>query len=237
MPIDMNSMRNSRPTLSQTGVDTGFSDYIRSVYSYMAGGLALTGIVAYYAFVSGLFLAIAKTPLIFVVIFAPLGMALFLRFRIEKMSLMTAQVTYWIFASVMGLSLSSIFMMYAGQSIARVFFITAGTFGGMSLYGYTTKTDLTRMGSFMIMGLWGIIIAGVVNIFLQSSAVQFAVSVIGVIVFVGLTAYHTQQIKQMYAYGEAAYVQGKKVVIGALVLYMDFINLFMSLLRLFGDRR
>jgi len=237
MPIDLNSMRNSRPPLVQTGVDTGFRDYIRAIYTYMAGGLALTGVVAYYAFTTGLYLAIAKTPLIWLVMLAPLGMVMFLSFRINKMSLVTAQTTYWVYAAVMGLSLAGIFMMYTGQSIARVFFISAGTFGAMSLYGYTTKTDLTRWGSFLFMGLIGIIIASVVNIFLQSSAVQFAVSVIGVLVFVGLTAYDTQKIKEMYVYAEPGDTQGKKVVMGALRLYLDFINLFLMLLRLFGGRR
>jgi FtsH-binding integral membrane protein len=238
MPIDMNSMRNSGPTLTQTGVDTGFRDYIRAIYTYMAGGLALTGVVAYYAFSSGLYLAIARTPLIWLVMLAPLGMVMFLSFRINKMSLVAAQVTYWIYAAVMGLSMAFIFAVYARQSIAQVFFVTAGTFGGMSLYGYTTKTDLTRMGSFMIMGLWGIIIASLVNFFLQSSAVQFAVSVIGVIVFIGLTAYDTQKIKQMYYSGAAVGdTLGKMVVMGALTLYLDFINLFLMLLRLFGNRR
>jgi FtsH-binding integral membrane protein len=204
----------------------------------MAGGLALTGVVAYYAFSSGLYLAIARTPLIWLVMLAPLGMVMFLSFRINKMSLVAAQVTYWIYAAVMGLSMAFIFAVYARQSIAQVFFVTAGTFGGMSLYGYTTKTDLTRMGSFMIMGLWGIIIASLVNFFLQSSAVQFAVSVIGVIVFIGLTAYDTQKIKQMYYSGAAVGdTLGKMVVMGALTLYLDFINLFLMLLRLFGNRR
>ena len=237
MPIDLNSMRNSRPPLAQAGVDTGFRDYIRAIYTYMAGGLALTGVVAYYAFSTGFYLAIARTPLIWLVMLAPLGMVMFLSFRIEKMSLVTAQTTYWIYAAVMGLSLAGIFMMYTGQSIARVFFISAGTFGAMSLYGYTTKTDLTRWGSFLFMGLIGVVIASVVNIFLKSSAVQFAVSVIGVLVFVGLTAYDTQKIKELYVYAEAGDTQGKKVVMGALRLYLDFINLFLMLLRLFGGRR
>jgi len=238
MPVDLNSMRNSRPPLVQTGVDTGFRDYIRAIYTYMAGGLALTGVVAYYAFASGLYAQIARTPLIWLVILAPLGMVLFLSFRINKMSLVAAQTTYWIYAAVMGLSMAFIFAVYARQSIAQVFFITAGTFGGMSVFGYTTKRDLTRMGSFLIMGLWGVIIASLVNMFLQSSAVQFAVSVIGVIVFVGLTAYDTQKIKQMYYNGAATgEALGKMVVLGALTLYLDFINLFMMLLRLFGSRR
>jgi len=237
MPIDLNSMRNSRPPLVQTGVDTGFRDYIRAIYTYMAGGLALTGVVAYYAFTTGLYLAIAKTPLIWLVMLAPLGMVMFLSFRINKMSLVTAQTTYWVYAAVMGLSLAGIFMMYTGQSIARVFFISAGTFGAMSLYGYTTKTDLTRWGSFLFMGLIGIIIAMVVNYFLNSSALQFAISVIGVLVFVGLTAYDTQKIKEMYAYAQPGDTRGKLIVMGALRLYLDFINLFMMLLRLFGSRR
>jgi FtsH-binding integral membrane protein len=237
MPIDLNSMRNSRPALVQTGVDTGFRDYIRAIYTYMAGGLALTGVVAYYAFTTGLYLAIARTPLIWLVVFAPLVMVMFLSFRINKMSLVAAQTTYWVYAAVMGLSLAGIFMMYTGQSIARVFFVSSGTFGAMSLYGYTTKSDLTRWGSFLFMGLIGVIIAGVVNIFLQSSALQFAVSVMGVLVFVGLTAYDTQKIKEMYVYAEPGDTQGKKVVMGALRLYLDFINLFLMLLRLFGGRR
>jgi FtsH-binding integral membrane protein len=237
MPIDLNSMRNSRPALVQTGVDTGFRDYIRAIYTYMAGGLALTGVVAYYAFTTGLYLAIARTPLIWLVVFAPLVMVMFLSFRINKMSLVAAQTTYWVYAAVMGLSLAGIFMMYTGQSIARVFFVSSGTFGAMSLYGYTTKSDLTRWGSFLFMGLIGVIIAGVVNIFLQSSALQFAVSVMGVLVFVGLTAYDTQKIKEMYVYAEPGDTQGKKVVMGALRLYLDFINLFLMLLRLMGNRR
>ncbi len=236
MPIDMNSMRNN-PSVVQAQADAGLKAYFRSIYTYMTLALALTGLVAYFAFDSGLYFQIARTPLIWVVMLAPLGLAMFLSFRIEKMSLATAQVSYWIFAAVMGLSLAGIFAMYAHQSIARVFFITAGTFGGMSLYGYTTKTDLTRMGSFMIMGLWGIIIASLVNMFFKSTAVQFAVSVIGVIVFVGLTAYDTQKLKNLYYQVSGSDMMGKVVIMGALNLYLDFINLFLMLLRLFGDRR
>ena len=237
MPIDLNSMRNN-PATVQTQADTGLRAYFRSIYTYMTLALALTGLVAYFAFESGLYFAIARTPLIWLVVLAPLGMVMLLSFRVQKMSLGAAQLSYWIFSALMGLSLAGIFAVYAHQSIARVFFITAGTFGGMSLYGYTTKTDLTRMGSFLIMGLWGIIIASLVNIFLQSSAVQFAVSVIGVIVFVGLTAYDTQKIKEMYYAGASTGdAMGKLVIMAALTLYLDFINLFMMLLRLFGDRR
>ena len=236
MPIDLNSMRNN-PSVIQAQADAGLKAYFRSIYTYMSLALALTGLVAYFAFDSGLYFQIARTPLIWVVMLAPLGLAMFLSFRIEKMSLATAQVSYWIFAAVMGLSLAGIFAVYAHQSIARVFFITAGTFGGMSLYGYTTKTDLTRMGSFMIMGLWGIIIASLVNMFFKSTAVQFAVSVIGVIVFVGLTAYDTQKLKNLYYQVSGSDMMGKVVIMGALNLYLDFINLFLMLLRLFGDRR
>ncbi len=217
--------------------DAGLGDYMRGIYSYMAGGLAATGAVAYYAASSGLYLKIAGTPLIWVVLLAPLAMVLFLSFRIQKMSLATAQVTYWIYAATMGLSLSGIFLLYTGESIARVFFITGGTFGAMSLYGYTTKTDLTRFASFLYMGLIGVIIASVVNFWMKSSALQWAVSVMGVIVFVGLTAYDTQKLKALYVAGEEGESLGKKTVMGALTLYLDFINLFLMLLRLFGGRR
>jgi FtsH-binding integral membrane protein len=237
MPVDLNSIRNSRPQVAQAGADAGFRNYIRAIYTYMAGGLAVTGAVAWYGFTSGLYLQIARTPLIWLVVFAPLVMVMFLSLRINRMSLVTAQTTYWIYSAVMGLSLAGIFMMYTGQSIARVFFITSGTFGAMSLYGYTTRSDLTRWGSFLFMGLIGVIIAGLVNIFLQSSALQFAVSVMGVIVFVGLTAYDTQKIKEMYAYANSGDTEGKLIVMGALRLYLDFINLFLMLLRLFGGNR
>ncbi|MGH8462053.1 MAG: Bax inhibitor-1/YccA family protein [Stenotrophobium sp.] len=242
MPIDLDSIRKASPNASpaispNAQTDTGLHDYMRAIYNYMAGGLALTGIVAYYACATGLYLSIAKTPLIWVVLFAPLAMVLFLGFRINKMSLATAQITYWAYAALMGLSLAGIFMIYTGESIARVFFITAGTFGGMSVYGYTTRTDLSRFRSFLMMGLIGVIIASLVNIFLHSSALQFAVSVIGVIVFVGLTAYDTQKFKALYAAGDSRDSMGKKVVMGALTLYLDFINLFLMLLRLFGGRR
>jgi len=167
---------------------------------------------------------------------APLGMVFFLSARMQKMSFGAAQLAFWAFAALMGLSLASIFMVYAGESITRVFFISAAAFGGLSLYGYTTKKDLSGWGSFLIMGLIGIIIASVVNIFLASSAMQFAISVIGVLVFAGLTAYDTQQIKEMYYVGDGEATMGKKAIMGALRLYLDFINLFMMLLSLFGNR-
>lgn len=215
----------------------GLQEYMRAIYNTMAGGLALTGVVAWLSFSQGLYQRLAGTPLIWVALLAPLGIVLFLSMRIQKMSLAAAQLTYWVYAALMGVSLAGIFLVYAHDSIARVFFVTAGTFAAMSVYGYSTKTDLTRWGSFLIMGLFGIIIAGLVNLFLHSSALQFAVSVAGVIVFVGLTAYDTQKIKQLYVLADTGDTAGKKVVMGALTLYLDFINLFLTLLRLFGGRR
>jgi FtsH-binding integral membrane protein len=180
--------------------------------------------------------AIYLSPLKWVVMLAPLAAVFFLSFRIQKMSASAAQTTFWVYAAIMGVSLSSIFLVFTGGSIARVFFITAASFGALSLYGYTTKKDLSGWGSFLFMGLIGIVIASIVNIFLASSAMQFAISVIGVLVFAGLTAYDTQQIKEMYYEGDSSEVSIKKSVMGALRLYLDFINLFLMLLQLFGNR-
>jgi uncharacterized protein len=218
-------------------IDVGLRAYMQRIYGYMAGGLALTGIVAYAAAASGLYQAIAATPLIWIVMLAPLGFVLVLSFGIQRMSAATAMVLFWIYAAVMGLSLGGIFLVFTGASIARVFFITAATYAAMGLYGYTTRSDLSGFGSFLLMGLIGIVIASIVNIFVGSSALQFAVSVIGVLVFVGLTAYDTQRIKQMYLESDTAEIADKKAVLGALALYLDFINLFMMLLQLFGQRR
>jgi FtsH-binding integral membrane protein len=218
-------------------VDAGLRAYMLRVYNYMAGGLALTGAVAYFGAASGFYASILGTPLFWLVVLAPLGLVFFLSFRIEHMSLRAAQFSFWVYAALVGLSLSGIFLVYTGESIARVFFISAATFGITSLYGYTTRSDLSRFGSFLFMGLIGIIIAGLVNIFLQSSALQFAISMIGVIVFVGLTAYDTQRIKEIYVAGEDVTISGKKAIMGALALYLDFLNLFLMALQLFGDRR
>ncbi len=207
-------------------IDQGLRSYMLSVYNYMAGGLAITGVVAFLAF-----------SLAVVVMLAPLGLVFFLSARISSMSVAAAQISFWVFAGLMGLSLSSIFLLYTQNSITQVFFVTAAAFGGLSLYGYTTKRDLSAMGSFLIMGVIGILIASLVNIFLQSSALQFAVSVIGVLVFAGLTAYDTQRIKEMYFSGDALATASKKAIMGALALYLDFINMFMFLLQLFGNRR
>jgi FtsH-binding integral membrane protein len=168
---------------------------------------------------------------------APLGIVMYLSFGIAKMSASKAQSTFWVFAALMGASLASIFIVYTQMSIARVFFITSGTFGAMSIYGYTTKRDLTKLGSFLMMGLFGIIIASVVNIFMKSTMMYFVISILGVLIFVGLTAYDTQKIKNRYLASDSGELMGKKAVMGALTLYLDFINLFIMLLRLFGQRR
>ncbi len=177
------------------------------------------------------------SPIRWVIMLAPLAFVFYLSFRVYKMSVGAAQTSFWLFAAVMGASLSSIFLIYTGQSIVQVFFVTAAAFAGLSLYGYTTKKDLTGWGSFLIMGLIGIILAAVVNIFLQSSALQFAISAIGVLVFAGLTAYDTQQIKDgYYEVAGNAELAAKTAIMGALSLYLDFINMFQALLYLFGDR-
>jgi FtsH-binding integral membrane protein len=173
----------------------------------------------------------------FVLIFAPLALVFFLSWRIETLSASTARALFFVYAALLGASLSLIFRVYTDASITRVFFISAAAFGGLSLWGYTTQRDLTGMGSFLMMGLIGIIIASLVNIFLGSSGLDWIISVIGVIVFAGLTAYDTQKIKEMYSPMDDATVTGRKAVMGALALYLDFINLFLTLLRLFGGRR
>ncbi len=219
-------------------IDVGLREHMLRVYNYMASGLVLTGIVAYVvAHTPTVFNAIFGSPLMWVVMLAPLGFVFFLSFKINSIKASTAQALFWAFAGVMGLSLASIFVVFTGASIARVFFISAGTFAAMSLYGYTTKSDLSRWGSFLFMGLIGIILASVVNMFVGSTALQFIVSVVGVLVFVGLTAYDTQRIKEEYSEHHDRETSSKLAVWGALRLYLDFINLFMMLLQLFGQRR
>jgi len=223
----------------QAGIDVGLREHMLRIYNYMASGLALTGIVAYVFAQSGFYAQVAATPLIWLIMLAPLGFVMAISFGLQRMQASTAQLLFWLFAGVMGLSLASIFLVFTGASIARVFFITAGTFAAMSLYGYTTKRDLSQFGSFLMMGLIGIIIASLVNMFIASSALHFAISVIGVVVFVGLTAWDTQSIKEQYY--ELQYADGqtasKAAIMGALRLYLDFINLFMMLLQLLGARR
>jgi FtsH-binding integral membrane protein len=236
------------PTVARAGVavDEGLRAYMLSVYNYMAAGVALTGVVAYLTSVlagssietlTPLGQALYMSPLKWVVMLAPLGFVLFLGFRLQQMSVGAAQMAFWAFAAVMGVSLSSIFLVFTNQSITQVFFITAATFGALSLWGYTTKRDISGWGSFLFMGLVGIILASIVNIFLQSSGMQFAISVIGVLVFAGLTAYDTQRIKDGYLMvrGDAV-MMAKSAIMGALSLYLDFINMFVMLLNLFGNR-
>ena len=230
-------------------VDAGLRAYMLRVYNYMLVGLGLTGAVAW---------ATANTPLLgvfynrvqtangigiqpnilgWVAVFAPLAMVFFLSFRIQKMSFATAQMTFWAYAAVMGVSLTTILFLYTGTSIALTFFVTAATFGAMSLWGYTTGRDLTGFGSFLFMGLIGLILASLANIFFQSSQLQFVVSVIGVLIFTGLTAYDSQSIKNLYYASDDSETTGKKAIMGALRLYLDFINLFLYLLRFMGNRR
>ncbi|HEY2890421.1 MAG TPA: Bax inhibitor-1/YccA family protein [Dongiaceae bacterium] len=231
-------MTQSPSAAAAADIDVGLRRYMLKVYNYMSVGLVVTGLIALLVSEhTELFNAVTYSPLRWVVIFAPIGFAMLFGFRIQQMRAVTAEILYWAFAAVMGLSLSYIFVLYTHASVARVFFITAGTFAGMSLYGYTTKRDLTSMGSFMVMGLFGLILAMLVNLFMQSAALYFAISLIGVVIFVGLTAWDTQKIKEMYSAGDAADVSTKKAILGAFQLYLDFINLFVMLLRLMGSRR
>lgn len=223
---------------AQRDIDLGLRNYLLAVYNYMAMGLGLTGIVAFVVAASPMLQKVLFSfPLVFVVMAAPLVMVLLISFRYQHMKFATLQTLFWSYAAAMGLSLSAIFMVYTGSSIARVFFITAGTFGAMSLYGYTTKKDLTSLGSFLIMGLIGILIASVVNLFLGSAALEFVTSLLGVFIFIGLTAYDTQRIKLSYVEGDDHESAGRRAIMGALTLYLDFINLFIFLLRFFGDRK
>jgi uncharacterized protein len=226
-------------------IDAGLRAYMLRVYNYMALALAVTGIAALATFnlavtdgqLTQLGSVLYASPLKWVVMLAPLAMVFFLSFRINSMSLGAAQITFWIYAALMGVSLSTIFLIYTATSITQTFFVTAAAFGALSLYGYTTKRDLSAMGSFLIMGLFGLIIAMVVNLFLQSSAMQFAISVIGVLVFAGLTAWDTQKIKNMYDYvAHDDTMMGRTAIMGALSLYLDFVNMFMFLLHFLGNR-
>jgi len=233
----------------QVTIDAGLRAHMIRVYNYMSAGVALTGVVAWLTFsaavtdVGGALQLtqfghlVFQSPLMWVLVLAPLGLVFAISFGINRLSASTALMLFFVYAGLLGLSLASIFLVYTGDSITRVFFISAATFGAMSLYGYTTQRDLTGVGSFMFMGLIGIVIAMVVNMFLHSSGLDWAISVIGVLIFVGLTAYDTQRIKEMYSPMDDGTVAGRKAVMGALSLYLDFINLFLMLLRLFGDRR
>ena len=235
-------------------IDAGLRAHMIRVYNYMAAAVALSGIVAFAAYqaagganiavsggaVSGLTAfgaTLLNGPAMIVLMLATLGLVFFISFRIQTLQVTTALTLFMIYAALLGLTLTPIFLAYTGASITRVFFISAAAFGALSLYGYTTKRDLSPFGTFLIMGLIGIIIASLVNLFLASSALNFVISVVGVLVFAGLTAWDTQKIKEMYDVNDDGSVAGRKAVMGALTLYLDFINLFLMLLRLFGDRR
>ncbi len=237
-------------------IDEGLRAYMLGVYNYMAIGLAITGIAALVianlavasdpsqaagqfgngTMLTSLGVALYGSWLRYVIMFAPLGVVFLFAARVHTMSVPTAQATFWAFAAIMGVSISSIFLIYTSESIVRVFFITAAAFGGLSLYGYTTKKDLSGWGSFLIMGVIGVFIAIIVNMFLQSSALGFAISVIGVLVFAGLTAYDTQRIKEQYDPRLDGTAVGRMSIMGALSLYLNFLNMFLFLLSLFGNR-
>jgi len=231
--------------------DMGLRAHMIRVYNYMAIGVALTGLVAWLTFqqavvtndagaVTGLTAfgkAIFGGPMLWVLMLAPLGLVFFLSFRIGSLQASTARALFFAYAALLGMSLASIFMVYTATSITRVFFISAAAFGALSIYGYTTQRSLDAMGSFLVMGLFGLIIASLVNVFLKSSGLDWALSIVGVGIFAGLTAWDTQKIKEFYDPMDDGTIAGRKVVMGALSLYLDFINLFLMLLRLVGDRR
>ena len=217
--------------------DAGLRSYMLKVYNYMASGVLLTGIVAMLFASSGLAEQVLVTPLRWLIIFAPLAFVMVMSFGMNRLSTSTLQALFWAFSVAMGLSLSSIFLVYTGTSIAQTFFAVSAGFLGLSLYGYTTKKDLSGFGTFLIMGVVGLLVAMVINLFLQSPAMQLAISAIGVLLFAGLTAYDTQKIKSMYAYVAGTDMMGKVVIMGALNLYLDFVNMFTFLLQFMGDRR
>jgi uncharacterized protein len=233
----------------QVTIDAGLRAYMIRVYNYMASGVALTGVVAWLTYsaavqdVDGRLVltqfgrAIYGGPAAIILLLGTLGLVFFLSFRISRLQPTTALALFMAYAALLGLMLSSIFLSYTGASITRTFFISAASFGALSLYGYSTQRDLSPIGSFLVMGLFGLILAMLVNLFLKSSGLEFAISVIGVLIFAGLTAWDTQRIKEMYSAADDGTVIGRKAVMGALALYLDFINLFLFLLRFMGDRR
>jgi len=222
---------------SRTTFDAGLRKYMLSIYNYMASGVLLTGIVAMLTAQSGLAMTFASGPLMWIVALSPLAIVFAMSFGAQKFSVGTLQLMFWGFAFLMGLSLSTIFLVYTGGSIAATFFATAGAFAGLSLFGYTTKKDLSGFGRFLIMGVIGILIAMVINIFLRSPALDLAVSILGVLIFAGLTAYDTQRLKTMYDQVRGTSMQSRVVIMGALSLYLNFINMFLFLLRLIGVTR
>lgn len=225
-------------TASHVKYNEGLRAFMLRVYNYMAAALVFTGLIAYGISTSPEFLAVIyNSPLFFVVVLAPVGISLFLGFRLERMNVTTAQTLFWVFAALIGMSLSSIFIVYTAESIGRVFFVSASMFAAASIYGYTTKTDLGPIGSFLFMGLIGIIVASVVNMFMHSSQLSWIISFVAVGVFAGLTAYDNQMLKRLYSANWERDHAEKIAILGALNLYLDFVNLFVHLLRLLGDRR
>lgn len=243
--------RIARSQTDVSAIDAGLRKYMLRVYNYMLIALVVTGLTAYAVFnasvatdpetgrmaLTDLGRTLFTSPLRWVLMFAPLGMVLFINARLRAMSLGGAQLAFWVFSGLIGLSMATIFLVFTATSIAQVFFITAAAFGGLSLYGYTTRKSLSGLGSFLIMGVWGLLIASVVNIFMQSGMMSWVISVAGVGIFAGLTAYDTQRIKEMYYEGDGEVIAGKKAILGALALYLDFINMFQFLLSLIGNRR
>jgi FtsH-binding integral membrane protein len=248
---DRNVAARGFGTAGTAAIDAGLRAYMIRIYNYMAAGVALTGVVAWATFNAAVVTdasgkitaltsfgqAIFSGPLTIVLFLGTLGIVFFLSFRINKLQAGTAFVLFMLYAGLLGLMLSSVFLSYTGASITRTFFISAASFGALSLYGYTTQRDLSPIGSFLVMGLFGLILAMVVNMFLKSTGLDFAISAIGVLIFAGLTAWDTQKIKEMYDANDDGTVSGRKAVMGALTLYLDFINLFLFLLRFMGDRR
>lgn len=222
----------------EVAFDAGLRSYMLSVYNYMSSGVLLTGIVALLFARSGMAqdIMFGGGALKWLIMLAPLGVVMTLSFGIQRLSTATAQALFWSFAVLMGLSMSTIFLVFTGTSIAQTFFATAGAFAGLSLFGYTTKKDLSGLGTFLIMGVVGLLIAMVINMFMQSGTMALVISFIGVLLFAGLTAYDTQKIKSMYFQVQGSDFVGKSVVMGALTLYLDFINMFQFLLSFMGNR-
>jgi len=229
----------------RAAVDVGLRAYMIRVYNYMASGVALTGVVAWLTFgaavENGKLTSFGQTlfsgPTTIILFLATLGIVFFMSFRIDRLQPSTALMLFMGYAALLGLMLSSVFLVYTGSSITRTFFISAASFGALSLYGYTTQRDLSPIGSFLIMGVIGLCLAMLVNYFLKSTGLDFIISAVGVLVFAGLTAWDTQRIKEMYSVQDDGTIAGRKAVMGALQLYLDFINLFLFLLRFLGDRR
>jgi uncharacterized protein len=248
------SARSGYRPADRVAIDAGLRAYMIRVYNYMAAGVALTGVLSWLTFqaaggdsiqvygnhISGLTAfgqAVYSPAGSIILLLGTLGLVFFISFRVNRLQPSTALALFMVYAGLLGVMLSSIFLTYTGTSITRVFFISGASFGALSLYGYTTKRDLSPIGSFLIMGLFGLILAMLVQMFLQSAGLNFAISVIGVLIFAGLTAWDTQRIKEMYDVNDDGTIAGRKAVMGALSLYLDFINLFLFLLRFMGDRR